>query len=133
MRIPQGRSTKRALAVSLAGAMSVSALIAGTAALYSTASLAQAPAAAGSADAGKKKNAMCIGCHGIPDYHTAYPVVYHVPMIAGQNPAYIVNALKEYRSGDRVHPSMRGIAGQLSDQDMADLAAYYGAQPGAAK
>ena len=70
---------------------------------------------------------MCIGCHGIPGYKTAFPDVYHVPKIAGQQPAYLVNALKAYKSGERSHPSMRGIAASLTDQDMADLAAYYGA------
>jgi cytochrome c553 len=80
----------------------------------------------GNAEAAKAKNSMCIGCHGIPDYRTAFPEVYSVPMIAGQSPGYIVKALREYRSGDRSHPSMRAIARGLSDQDMADLAAYYG-------
>ncbi|HYN11954.1 MAG TPA: hypothetical protein VET51_04815, partial [Burkholderiales bacterium] len=47
---------------------------------------------------------MCIGCHGIPGYKTAFPDVYHVPKIAGQQPAYIVNALKAYKSGERSHP-----------------------------
>jgi cytochrome c553 len=75
----------------------------------------------------RNKTAMCIGCHGIPGYKTAFPAVYHVPKIAGQQPAYIVAALKAYKAGERSHPSMRGIAGSLSDQDMADLAAYYGA------
>lgn len=79
----------------------------------------------GSAEAGKSKLAMCIGCHGIPGYKTAYPHVYHVPKIYGQQPAYIVKALQAYRSGERSHPSMRGIARGLSDADMADLAAYY--------
>jgi len=73
------------------------------------------------------KIAMCIGCHGIPGYKTAFPEVYHVPRIAGQQPAYLVNALKAYKTGERPHPSMRGIAASLTDQDMADLAAYYGA------
>ena len=68
---------------------------------------------------------MCIGCHGIPVYKTAYPVVYHVPKLAGQQEAYIVKALQSYKSGERKHPSMRGIAASLSDQDMADLAEYY--------
>src|SRR5215510_8630403 len=72
-------------------------------------------------------HAQCIGCHGIPGYKTAFPIVYHVPMIAGQQPGYIVSALKAYKSGERSHPSMRGIAASLSEQDMADLAAYYGA------
>jgi cytochrome c553 len=70
--------------------------------------------------------AMCIGCHGIPGYKTAFPDVYHVPKIAGQQPGYIVNALKAYKSGERSHPSMRGIAASLSEQDMAEIAAYYG-------
>jgi len=69
---------------------------------------------------------MCAGCHGIPGYHTAYPEVYRVPKLGGQHPAYIVQALKEYKSGARNHPSMRAIAASLSDQDMADLAAYFG-------
>ena len=69
---------------------------------------------------------MCIGCHGIPGYKTAYPEVYHVPKLGGQSPVYLVNALKAYRSGERNHPSMRGIAASLSDKDMEELAAYYG-------
>jgi cytochrome c553 len=74
-----------------------------------------------------RKIAMCIGCHGIPGYKTAFPDVYHVPKIAGQQPAYLIAALKAYKDGSRSHPSMRGIAASLTDQDMADLAAYYGA------
>jgi cytochrome c553 len=77
-------------------------------------------------DPAHDKVSMCIGCHGIPGYKTAYPAVYHVPKIGGQNPTYIANALKAYRSGERRHPSMRGIAASLSDQDIADIAAYYG-------
>lgn len=80
----------------------------------------------GSAAAGLEKNRMCIGCHGLSGWRTAFPEVYSVPMIYGQHPAYIVKALQSYKSGDRSHPSMRAIAGSLSDQDMADLAAYYG-------
>ena len=80
----------------------------------------------GNAEAAKGKNSMCIGCHGIPMYKTVFPEVYSVPMIAGQSPDYIVKALQAYRAGDRGHPSMQGIAKSLSDQDMADLAAYYG-------
>jgi cytochrome c553 len=81
---------------------------------------------AGNTEAAKEKNSMCIGCHGIPMYKTAFPEVYSVPMIAGQSPDYIVKALQAYRAGERGHPSMQGIAKSLSDQDMADLAAYYG-------
>jgi cytochrome c553 len=72
-------------------------------------------------------HAMCIGCHGIPGYKTAFPSVYHVPKIAGQQPAYLVNALKAYKSGERSHPSMRGIAASLTEDDMKQLADYYGA------
>ena len=69
---------------------------------------------------------MCQGCHGIPGYKTAFPEVYHVPKLGGQSRTYLVNALKAYRSGERTHPSMRGIAASLSDKDMEELAAYYG-------
>jgi len=82
--------------------------------------------ATGNAEAAKGKISMCIGCHGIPMYRTVFPEVYSVPMIAGQSPDYIVKALQAYRAGDRGHPSMQGIAKSLTDQDMADLAAYYG-------
>lgn len=74
------------------------------------------------------KIAMCIGCHGIPGYKTAFPEVYQVPMIGGQSAKYIESALKAYQKGERKNPSMRGIAGSLSDQDIADLAAYYAQQ-----
>jgi len=79
----------------------------------------------GDAAAGRHKTAMCEGCHGIPYYKTAFPSVYRVPKLGGQHAAYIVSALKEYKAGDRSHPSMRAIAASLSEQDMADLAAYY--------
>jgi cytochrome c553 len=87
--------------------------------------LAQAPA--GDAKRGREKVQMCQGCHGIEGWRTAFPEVYHVPRIGGQHAAYFVQALQAYKSGARSHPSMRGIAASLSDQDMADLAAYYAA------
>ena len=86
---------------------------------------AAAAAIVGSAEAGAKKNSMCIGCHGIADYKTAFPTVYRVPKINAQSEKYIVSALNAYKSGERNHPSMVGISRSLSDQDMADLAAYY--------
>jgi cytochrome c553 len=85
-------------------------------------------APAGNPAAGHQKTQMCAGCHGIEGWRTAFPEVYRVPKIGGQHQAYIVKALQEYKSGERSHPSMRAIAASLSDQDMADLAAYY-AQP----
>jgi cytochrome c553 len=84
-----------------------------------------AQAAEGNPAAGKNKSAMCAGCHGIPGYKTAFPVTYSVPKLGGQHAAYIVKALQGYKSGDRTHPSMRAIAAGLTDQDMADVAAYY--------
>lgn len=81
--------------------------------------------AGGSAAAGGGKTSMCAGCHGIPGYRTAFPDVYSVPKLGGQHAAYIVKALQGYKSGERSHPSMRAIAATLSEQDMADLAAYY--------
>ena len=80
----------------------------------------------GEAERAKGKISMCMGCHHIPDYRTAYPTVYSVPMIAGQTPGYIDRALRAYRSGERTHPSMHAVARGLSDQDIADLAAFYG-------
>jgi cytochrome c553 len=82
---------------------------------------------AGDAAAGHEKTRMCVGCHGISGWRAAYPEIYSVPMIYGQHPAYIVKALQSYKSGERSHPSMRAIVSSLSDQDIADLAAYYGA------
>jgi cytochrome c553 len=98
------------------------------AALFALAATAQAQGAdvKGDPKRAREKISMCQGCHGIPDYRTAYPAVYYVPMIAGQNPAYIVKALEAYKTGERNHPSMRAIAASLSAQDMADLAVYYG-------
>lgn len=84
-------------------------------------------AESGDAAAGRQKNSMCAGCHGIPGYKTAFPEVYAVPKLGGQYPAYIVKALQDYKSGNRNHPTMRAIAAGLSEKDMADLAAYYGA------
>lgn len=80
------------------------------------------------AKAGEKKVAMCIGCHGIPGYQASFPEIHKVPMISGQSGKYIVAALNAYKKGERKHPTMRSIAASLSDQDMADVAAFYEAQ-----
>ena len=68
---------------------------------------------------------QCIGCHGISGYKATFPEVYRVPMIAGQSAKYLESALHAYKKGDRKHPTMRGIAAVLSDQDIADVSAYY--------
>ncbi len=85
-------------------------------------------AAAGNPAQGQAKAAMCIGCHGIEGYRATFPEVYQVPMISGQGAKYIASALTAYRKGERKHPTMRGIAGSLSDTDIVDLAAFYSAQ-----
>jgi cytochrome c553 len=79
----------------------------------------------GNIEAGREKISMCIGCHGIPGYKSTFPEVYSVPMIAGQHEQYLVLALRAYASGERTHPTMTAISASLSEQDMADLAAYY--------
>jgi cytochrome c553 len=85
----------------------------------------QAQDVKGDVQAGQKKAEMCIGCHGIPGYQNSFPEIHKVPMISGQSGAYIVSALTAYKKGERKHPSMRGIAGSLNEQDMADLGAFY--------
>jgi len=90
-----------------------------------TAISAQAQEVKGDAKAAEQKIAMCIGCHGIKGYQASFPEVYRVPMISGQNAKYIASALTAYKKGDRKHPTMRGIAESLSEQDIADVSAYY--------
>jgi cytochrome c553 len=109
------------------------ACVTGAVNAQSPAAPAQAPAAnakpAAPAPAGAKsleaKTAMCIGCHGIRGYQASFPEVHKVPLISGQSAKYIAAALTAYKNGDRKHPTMRGIATSLSDQDINDIAAYY--------
>jgi cytochrome c553 len=104
--------------------------------LLAVLSVAQAqdakPAGSASAAAGEKKAAMCIGCHGIKGYQASFPEVHKVPMISGQGAKYIASSLAAYKKGDRKHPTMRSIAASLTDQDMADLSAFYEQHGGAA-
>ncbi len=83
--------------------------------------------AAGNAQNGKSLAYTCTGCHGIAEYKNAYPS-YYVPKIAGQNEAYIVNALTSYAKGERNHPTMRAQAGSFSTQEIADISAYISSQ-----
>ena len=101
--------------VSIAFALTVSAV----------SSLSWAQDIKGDANAGSKKIAMCIGCHGIEGYQASFPEVYKVPKISGQAEKYIANVLNAYKKGERKHPTMRGIADSLTEQDMADISAYY--------
>lgn len=86
---------------------------------------AQAQQVTGKAQDGAKKVAMCVGCHGIIGYQASFPEIHKVPMIAGQSATYITAALTAYKGGDRKHPTMRAIADTLTEQDIADLSAYY--------
>ncbi len=70
--------------------------------------------------------AQCHGCHGIPDWKTAFPELYRVPKLGGQKSAYIVSALKAYKSGDRDFPTMHAIAANLTDDEIDGVAKYYG-------
>jgi cytochrome c553 len=80
--------------------------------------------AAGDPTAGRAKSEACLGCHGIPSYNNVYPT-YHVPKLAGQHADYIAAALKAYRDGQRNHPTMSSQADAMTDQDMADIGAFW--------
>ncbi len=109
--------------------LSLASLAIAAAALTWSAGAAAQDAKAGDRAAGEKKAAMCIGCHGIPGYQASFPEIHKVPMIAGQNARYIVSALTAYQKGERKHPTMRAIAASLTEQDMADLSAFYEKEP----
>jgi cytochrome c553 len=85
-----------------------------------------APAQAGNPDAGKQKSAVCAACHGADGNST----VPDFPRLAGQQPDYLVKALNDYKSGARKNAIMGPQAANLSQQDMADLAAYFSSQSG---
>jgi len=90
-------------------------------------SFAASAQVAGDVKAGEAKAAMCIGCHGIPGYQNSFPEIHKVPKISGQTDKFIAASLVAYQKGDRKHPTMRGIAGSLTEQDIADLSAFYAA------
>jgi len=81
------------------------------------------PVLVGQAEEGRLRVYTCTGCHGIAGYRNVYPT-YHVPKIHGQNAQYLVAALTSYRDGKRKHPTMQAQGESLSDQDIADIAAY---------
>ncbi|WP_078122042.1 c-type cytochrome [Thiosocius teredinicola] len=92
--------------------------------LAAVAMTTSAQAVEGDAERGRVKADTCLGCHAIPSYSNAYPN-YHVPKVGGQNEAYIISALLAYRSGSRAHSTMHNNALALSDQDIADIAAFF--------
>ncbi len=81
--------------------------------------------AAGDPAAGKAKSAVCAGCHGA-DGNSTNP---EWPKLAGQHPSYLAKQLRDYKSGNRQNATMLGMVAALSNQDMDDLAAYFGSQP----
>ena len=85
-----------------------------------------AHAAKGNAEAGKAKSTTCAGCHGPVGIST----VSSFPTLAGQHRDYLYHSLKDYKTGKRKNPIMAGQVANLSDADMADLAAYFSAQKG---
>ena len=86
----------------------------------------------GDATRGSVIGQTCAGCHGIPGYYNAQPA-YHVPKLGGQNADYIEVALQGYRRGTRGHDTMQAQASSLSDQDIADVAAYFASFTGEAE
>jgi cytochrome c553 len=95
-----------------------------TAVVLALAPLAAAQAA-GSAEAGQSKSIVCAACHGV-DGNSLNP---EWPTIAGQNEAYLVRALNAFKTGERSNVLMTAQAATLTDQDIADLAAYFASKP----
>lgn len=83
-------------------------------------------AAAGNPELGKAKSATCVACHGAD----GKGVAPNFPVIAGQHADYLIHVLKQYRSGERNNAQMAPMVANLSDADIADLAAYYAQLPG---
>lgn len=93
--------------------------------------IATASSAAKAADVarGEQLSQTCLGCHGAPGLRNPGPV-YAIPMVGGQHASYIVSALKAYKNKERGHGTMQAQAASLSDQDMADIAAFFSAMEG---
>lgn len=102
-----------------------SKLVARAAALLLTAAFMLQPAsAAGDPQAGEKLAYTCLGCHGIAGYRNAYPS-FRVPKLGGQTQEYLAIALRNYRDGNRPHPTMQAQARSLGEQGIEDVAAYF--------
>jgi cytochrome c553 len=82
--------------------------------------------AGGDAAAGKTKAASCGGCHGANGISAAPDVN---PSLAGMDETAQIQAMMEYKDGTRDHATMKVLVMPLSDQDMADIAAFYASQP----
>jgi cytochrome c553 len=79
--------------------------------------------AGGNPENGEVKFQMCVGCHSIPGYSNAFPR-FQMPKLGGQHADYLVTALKAYAKGERSHVGMTGTARGLSENDIADIAAF---------
>ena len=90
--------------------------------VFLLAGLPSATAAEGDPVAGKRKTLTCNACHGVSGFKS-------MPRLGGQSAAYVVEALRAYKSARRSHGTMRDVAGALSDRDFADLGAHYAAIP----
>jgi cytochrome c553 len=113
------------MARSRSGALTVAVACA---ALAGTASFAQNAPLKGDPQRGKAISNTCLGCHGIEGYRNAYPD-YSVPRLRGQFPEYLLSALEEYKNGQRTYITMHAQAADMSEQDMADIAAYFAGKP----
>jgi cytochrome c553 len=90
-----------------------------------------APAlAAGDSASGRAKSQTCAACHGADGNAPTGP---DFPRLAGQHYDYLLKAMRDYKSGERKDPIMGGQVGSLTQQDMADLAAYFSSQKGSLK
>lgn len=85
---------------------------------------ASSPVMAGDAAAGKAKSAICAACHGV-DGTSMNPLW---PNLKGQKEQYLIKQIKAFRDGDRKDPSMAPMVATLSDEDIANLAAYFSSQ-----
>lgn len=95
--------------------------------LLALATPALAAAPKGNVAAGQEKSKTCAACHG-PTGNESLDPTY--PKLAGQYPEYLAKALRDYKSGERQNAVMAGFAGALSEEDIDDLSAYFGAQEG---
>jgi cytochrome c553 len=134
--LPRPKHAASRAVVSARPLVAAAALAAGLLAFEAAAQAPPAPLTPitleGDAARGSVLAATCAGCHGVPESHNAYPS-YHVPKLGGQNADYIEVALQGYRRGTRSHPTMQAQAASLSDQDIADVAAYFAAREGEAE
>ena len=105
--------------------MIVRNLIAGAALALAAGGVAAAPSP--DAAAGKTKSAPCAACHGPTGNESVDPTY---PRLAGQYADYLAKSLRDYKTGARKNAIMAGFATTLSDQDIADLSAFFAAQKG---